>query len=429
MKILVFIARGLQAAYVGCYGNSWVVTPTLDRLAAEGVVFDQHYADCVDPLAVGKTWQTGRYHFAHAKTLDHEAASLSLLDVLRQADIPAVLIKVARTNAQRGTNELYPDWKEIVEPSSEREPLSEFASVLRKAERVVGKLRKCADWLIWVDVPTLLPPWRLPSEYRDVYFEDEASQENDDNDGNSSREDEQTSPWTGPLPDFVESSDDTLFDRLRRTYGGAVTFLDDFVAKLLGLLEANELLDDLLLLFTSDLGLPLGEHGGTGERVSCPFEELVHLPLIVRLPGGAEAGRRIAGLTQSVDLMPTILGALGKPPSGIHGHSLLPLCHGQVGNVRSYAISGLHLKDCWALRTPNWAFFLSERDDDKDSVSARQLYAKPADRWEVNDLIQHHPELAQHLEETLRAFASATCQPGAFIPPALPLAVLGHGPG
>ena len=75
MRILVFIARGLQAAYVGCYGNSWIVTPTLDRLAAEGVVFDQHYADCVDPSAVGKTWQTGRYHFAGAKTLDHEAAS------------------------------------------------------------------------------------------------------------------------------------------------------------------------------------------------------------------------------------------------------------------------------------------------------------------------------------------------------------------
>ena len=126
--------------------------------------------------------------------------------------------------------------------------------------------------------------------------------------------------------------------------------------------------------------------------------------------------------------MPTILSALGKPPSSVHGHSLLPLCHGQVASVRSYAISGGHPKDWWALRTPEWAFFLSESDGNTGSASAPQLFAKPADRWEVNDLIQHHPQLAQHLEETLRTFASATSQPGPFIPPALPVAVLGHGP-
>ena len=261
-----------------------------------------------------------------------------------------------------------------------------------------------------------------------MYFDDEANQENDDDGEDPAAEGEQTSPWTGPLPDLVDSSDDVLLDRLRRTYGGAVTFLDQFVATLFGLLEANDLLDDLLILFTSDLGLPLGEHGGTGDRVACPFEELVHLPLIVRLPEGAEAGRRIAALTQPVDLMPTILSALGKPPSSVHGHSLLPLCHGQVASVRSYAISGGHPKDWWALRTPEWAFFLSESDGNTGSASAPQLFAKPADRWEVNDLIQHHPQLAQHLEETLRAFASATSQPGPFIPPALPVAVLGHGP-
>ena len=48
MKVLVLAARGLQAAYVGCYGNPWIATPNLDALAAEGVVFDRHFADRAD---------------------------------------------------------------------------------------------------------------------------------------------------------------------------------------------------------------------------------------------------------------------------------------------------------------------------------------------------------------------------------------------
>ena len=51
MKVLALTASGLHLGYVGCYGSDWVTTPTLDRLAAEGIVFDQHYADCPEPAA------------------------------------------------------------------------------------------------------------------------------------------------------------------------------------------------------------------------------------------------------------------------------------------------------------------------------------------------------------------------------------------
>ncbi len=48
-KVLVIVARGLQLGALGCYGNGWIDTPALDRLAAEGVVFDQHFADAASP--------------------------------------------------------------------------------------------------------------------------------------------------------------------------------------------------------------------------------------------------------------------------------------------------------------------------------------------------------------------------------------------
>src|SRR5262245_65206019 len=60
MKVLCVEASGLHLGYLGCYGNEWVATPHLDRLATEGVVFDRHYADGIGS-PYRSTW-TGRYH-------------------------------------------------------------------------------------------------------------------------------------------------------------------------------------------------------------------------------------------------------------------------------------------------------------------------------------------------------------------------------
>src|SRR5438128_327662 len=61
MKILVLAPRGLHLGFVGCYGNDWTETPALDHLAAEGVVFDAHFADCPDTAGARRAWRTGRW--------------------------------------------------------------------------------------------------------------------------------------------------------------------------------------------------------------------------------------------------------------------------------------------------------------------------------------------------------------------------------
>jgi arylsulfatase A-like enzyme len=64
MRVLVLTIDGLQPAYLGPYGCEWVATPTLDRWAAVGVVFDQHFADCPDIDAARHVWRTGRHALA-----------------------------------------------------------------------------------------------------------------------------------------------------------------------------------------------------------------------------------------------------------------------------------------------------------------------------------------------------------------------------
>jgi len=172
---------------------------------------------------------------------------------------------------------------------------------------------------------------------------------------------------------------------------------------------------------TTDHGLPLGEHGVVGLCRAWPHDEVTHLPLLLRLPRAEQVGRRVPAMTQPVDLMPTLLDAFGLPPAPAHGHSLLPLARGAAERVRDYACSGLRVGGAveWALRSPEWAFLLPLRGEADGPARAARLYAKPDDRWELNDVAQHHPALAEHLEVVLRGFVEAARRPGPLKAPQL----------
>src|SRR6202011_5676395 len=89
-------------------------------------------------------------------------------------------------------------------------------------------------------------------------------------------------------------------------------------------------LDDTLLIFTSDQGEPLGEHGYVRRFRPWLYEELIHTPLIIRLPGARHGGMRHQALVQTVDLLPTVLSALDLPRcEQAQGQDLLPLIRGE----------------------------------------------------------------------------------------------------
>src|SRR5262249_52799942 len=139
--------------------------------------------------------------------------------------------------------------------------------------------------------------------------------------------------------------------QLQNTYAAAVTVFD---AQLGALFEALAL-DETLLCVMARSGLPLGEHGMIGAPRPWLHDELVHVPLLMRLPLGKDAGTRVSALTQPVDLLPTFLDAVQA--ARLHGHNLWPLIRGEVEQVRPYAVSALRVGDqeTRLLRTPAWA--------------------------------------------------------------------------
>jgi arylsulfatase A-like enzyme len=403
MKVLVINARGLHLGYLSAYGNEWIETPGIDRLAAEGVVFDNHIADQPDAAGACRAWRSGHYAFPPGGT---EPAH-SVPDLVRLLKDTGAVTSLILDTGRPAPAEFAEGWDVVMEAEPDEQGTAlEYA--LEGVGQALESLSETDNWLLWLEVGTLLPPWDVPDEYLQRYLAEP---------GDDDEEPEALEPLLDPPAGLIDGKDDLTFIRLQRTYAGAVGFLDAALEALIKELEERKLLDDVLLILTADHGLPLGEHSVVGLGRPWLHDELTHIPLIMRLPKREKAGRRVPALTQPVDLMPTLLEAFGQSPVAVHGHSLWPLLRGTAAKVRDYACSGLYVGKSveWALRSPDWAFLLPLHE----ATRTAQLYAKPDDRWELNNVLQHHPALAERLEAVLRGFVAATRHAGSLRPPEL----------
>jgi arylsulfatase A-like enzyme len=114
------------------------------------------------------------------------------------------------------------------------------------------------------------------------------------------------------------------YQRYMQDYLATIKSVDDNIGRLLDYLEEKGLADNTLIIYTSDQGFFLGEHGWFDKRFM--YEPSFRTPFIVRWPGVIAAGRVNADLVQNIDFAPTILAAAGVPaPEEMQGLSLLPL--------------------------------------------------------------------------------------------------------
>ena len=385
MKAIVLVAHGWNIGWLGPYGNEWISTPALDQLAADGIVFDQHFAVCPSPEAVTQGFFSSRFGFT-----DSTVSQKSWFDALRSAGVGTSLVLDLRWESP---TESVGDWDRIVK-LGEGGPAT-LTDAIREVIASGGHNHE----LLWVETDWLLPPWVIDQELFDEYAMPELSDE-------SARSETSSAPWADPPFGPLPSKDIETWERLQNSFAAVVTAFDEEIAELMQTLGNR---DDRLLMVTSSFGLPLGEHGSIGWEDASPHEALIHLPLLVQIPSGAEKGRRVGEFTQSLDLGPTLLELFGLPVlENLHGQSLLPRLHGKSGPKREYAVSGV---GPWrAIRMPEWAALFGP-----DSVG--KLYRKPDDRWEVNDACHQHDKWCEYLAAFVKEFDAATLQEGT---PSLP---------
>ena len=120
----------------------------------------------------------------------------------------------------------------------------------------------------------------------------------------------------------------TSYQRYLKKYLRTVKGVDDGVARLLAYLQVEGLLEDTVILYTSDQGFMLGEHDYIDKRWM--YDESLQIPLLVRYPGTVQPGARSDALVNNTDLAPTLLELAGvKPPDFMQGRSLMPILRGE----------------------------------------------------------------------------------------------------
>lgn len=192
--------------------------------------------------------------------------------------------------------------------------------------------------------------------------------------------------------------DEALLGWIRDNYDAEIAYTDEVLQRLWDALLVEGLGERTLIVVTSDHGEGLGDHGAISHG-SVLFEEVLRVPLVMRVPAGHFPSRRIEALVSTVDVMPTILDLLKIPSDGLRlqGRSLVPLLEGRpLERVAfSHARNTAARDPLYSLRLGPWRFNL-----DRDTGRS-QLYDHRSDPGEVENVASRHPSLAARLRRVL----------------------------
>jgi arylsulfatase A-like enzyme len=207
------------------------------------------------------------------------------------------------------------------------------------------------------------------------------------------------------------------FQRYMRDYMKVVKSLDDNVGRVLDYLEENGLMDNTLLVYTSDQGFYMGEHGWFDKRFM--YEESMRTPLIMHLPKGFDRRGDITEMVQNIDYAPTFLELAGAEiPEDIQGVSLVPLLKGEhPKNWRKslyyhyYEYPAEHrVKRHYGVRTERYKLIHFYNDIDwwelfdlqKDPAEMHNVYQDPEYQDVVKDLTEELLRLQEQYNDPVR---------------------------
>ncbi|RMD74680.1 MAG: hypothetical protein D6820_16255 [Lentisphaerae bacterium] len=219
-------------------------------------------------------------------------------------------------------------------------------------------------------------------------------------------------------PHLPEYRDPNLIRYMIANYYALVVEIDYWVGEILAALERNGFAEDTLVIFTSDHGEMLGDHGMREKNIF--LEGSVHVPLLIRFPGRISPGSRITAPVSHLDLFPTILDYLGFAVPESDGLSLRSVIEGTTR--RDYIVSEWNYANDgrrddvpnFMVRTERWKYILC-RNPEHDVVDC--LFDLENDPHEMNNLIGRNPDryayrdIAEAMKQRLMDYLESTRHP------------------
>ncbi len=436
-NVVLVIVDAMRQDMLGCYGNARVKTPNIDRLAKEGVVFENAFTQVPWTLPSFGSILTGKYPRRHGLIKMRPGVTLPS----NNRTLPMVLKSALRAD---GTGLSDGDWlaatfhtgtltaesgllggfdmryeatagHDLVVLESTWSTfrsgllLAILPNKIRQHLELGGTAEEACAWIrdrgdrrffAMIHLYSTHTPYDPPAEYRSAYCDPN---------------------YEGPIRKFdayvrteIEAGTykPTLADatQIRNLYCGGVSEADARIGSLIEALERRDVLDDTLVVVTADHGESLGEqnlweHGHMAQTN-------LRIPLVMRLPKGIPAGSRVPGIVDEIDIVPTVCDLLGireDPSETIDGRSAMPLVRGEKESIRdqSFAENAFisTVQDAnWKLSVPrNVLIDKTSLEEALRSGPARpRLVDLRGDPVEKFDRIEKEPAEAQRLFAVLR---------------------------
>ena len=420
MNTVLIISDSFRRDHLRRYGNAWIHTPNIDKLASQGMTFDHAYTGSYATVPSRGDVHTGMYVFPRYGWEPLRYTDVTLSKTLGDAgfitqmyvDTPHIIkdgfcfdkgftayewirgqesdrlihdptIEVPMPCAPhklRGADTMYKQHYQNI-ASWTREEDRFCAQTLSKGAEWIEQHRKVDNWFLCMDTFDPHEPYDAPESMVEMYdpgYDGEVI----------------TYPAYGPADIFSKRE----IKNIQARYAAECTLVDKYVGRVLQKIHECGLDDDVMVIFTTDHGFMLGEHNIMGKGNSPFYYELAAIPFIVRAPG-VKSGSRSNAFVQMPDLMPTILEAGGvDAPDTVQGKSILPTLRGKArGKLRPYAITS------WPLGTDPDADVLSLISDQQWALFYRgvggkhELFHLPTDPKQKKNLLRKNQDVADKM--------------------------------
>lgn len=386
MRTIVILSDTINRRYLRSYGNTDVHTPNIERLARRSHVFENHWTGSAPCMPARRDLLTGRLNFLERNWGPLEAFDHPLPEVLREHAIRSHITTDHYHYAElggEGYQQCFTTWQ--LYRGQENDPQEWMKKPYQAPDRI-GKIhelyehnrrnfvseeaytspqtyRSAAEWLtrhgrednylLWIEGFDPHEPFDVPEDYLQLYGDDYVGK-----------------PYEWPLYAPFDGNPEEL-KHLRNRYKALLTMTDYWIGRVLDVCDRLNLWEDTMIVFTTDHGYMLGEHGVMAKNYMQGYNELYHIPMMIHQPGQQDE-HRIAALSQNIDLFPTICEHFAIPKGDIknpiHGKSLYPLMDGSADSVHQAVLYGVFGKSV-NLSDGRYTYFKAPARDDNTPLN------------------------------------------------------------
>ena len=404
-NIILISIDDLRADHLGCYGYRRNTSPHIDAFARESILFD--YAFSHEPWTPSShgTMLTSLY----PRTLSHQGAGMvppeiaTLAEFLKNEGYITFAFSCSPwLHPSRGFGQGFDEYIFPVDMAfSPDDPLREAEHQNKKIITALEKIKhkKFFAFIHYFDVhsKSQMLPYDAPPPFNGLFTTDNAT-ELKNGFGKTSGSEYLANVNKNRIK--LPGSD---LEHITALYDNGIAYMDSSIGDLFKALQDMNRYDNSMIIITADHGEEFQEHGYMLHDNPYNHEELMHVPLLVKLPQkeSSFAGKRISSLIELIDIMPSVMEYVNIKPFNLQGTSFIPLITGKAkGKEYVYGLSSV--KSLY-VRSQKWKLM----SDNELNESRLQLFDLEHDPQEHNNVVRERPDiknmLVKKLQEQLEA--------------------------